>query len=316
MINNKPLLYIILALLPIALVSFTFKDDETNFNLEKKEADESIVIPEEKEATIRILTKGTVEELPLEEYIIGVVAGEMPASFDLEALKAQAVASRTYALYKKTSNNGSYDLTDNTNTQVYIDTGDMQNKWGTDFDKYYNKIKDAVNSTKGEVLTYDGNIIEAFYFAMSAGSTNDSMSVFRENRDYLQSVESIYDNESLRDYSATKSFDHNTIIEKLDLDCQSVTVDDIKKSENGYVQSLSVCSKTFSGTDFRMKLGLRSTNMTIEIGNDIKITTRGYGHGVGMSQYGANGYASNGYTYKDILKHYYYGTDISNIKNV
>ncbi len=316
MINNKPLLYIILALLPIALVSFTFKDDETNFNLEKKEANESIVTPEEKEHTIRILTKGTVETLPLEEYIIGVVAGEMPASFDIEALKAQAVASRTYALYKKTSNNGSYDLTDNTNTQVYIDTGDMQNKWGTDFDKYYNKIKDAVNSTKGEVLTYDGNIIEAFYFAMSAGSTNDAMSVFRENRDYLQSVESIYDNESLRDYSVTKSFDHSTIIEKLDLDCQSVIVDNIKTSENGYVESLSICSKTFSGTDFRMKLGLRSTNMTIEIGNDIKITTRGYGHGVGMSQYGANGYASNGYTYKDILKHYYYGTDISNIKNV
>ena len=324
---NRKLLIIAVSMLPIVVISFVYKNNEANFNLEKN-SDEWVEQPDNEESneehhgdlsreelSIKVLVDDEVVNLALEDYIVGVVAGEMPASFDIEALKAQAVASRSYALYKKSvSKILEYDLTDNTNTQVYLSIPLMKKKWGSDFLKYYDKIKEAVLSTKDEVMTYDGEVIESFYFAMSAGSTEDSASVFSETRDYLQSVYSEYDNDSLRDFERNVTFKLDDFRNKLALECDAVVIDDIDKNESGYVNKISICSKSFKGTDFRKLLGLRSTNFTIDIGEEVSIVTRGYGHGVGMSQYGANGYANHGYTYQDILKHYYTGVEITKLE--
>jgi stage II sporulation protein D len=192
----------------------------------------------------------------------------------------------------------------------------MKNKWGSEFDKYYQKINNAVTETKDEVMTYGGDIIESFYFAMSGGYTQDASTVFNETKEYLQGVESIFDTNSLNGYEVTKEFSKEDFINSLNLNCNNVSVDYINYNESGYVDEISVCGQKISGTKFRFSLGLRSSNFDIELSDTIKITTRGYGHGVGMSQYGANGYASAGYTYVDILKHYYTGVEIQKIKDV
>ena len=327
---NKKLLSIALFLLPITVISFVLKS-ETNFSLEKKEVNvfynkETPKIEVKKvvrtdtinaeEETIRVLINGKVETIPLETYVIGVVAAEMPASFNVEALKAQAVASRSFALYRKQRATGNYDVTDDTRTQVYISTDTMKKRWGNSFDKYYNRISNAVLATKGEVATYNGKIIEALYSAMSGGITQNVSSVWGGSRDYLVSVESKYDNETIKDFKSTRTIDYNTFKSKLSLSCDKIIIDYIKKNESDYISSISVCGKVFSGSDFIWKLSLKSGDADIEVADNIIITTYGFGHGVGMSQYGANGYAEHGYTYEEILKHYYTNIEISDLKVV
>ena len=142
---NKILLVLVVLLTGVTFISFITKSDETNFNLE-----------ENKPIMVKVLKNDEVLSLNLEDYIIGVVSGEMPASFEMEALKAQAVASRSYALYKKNNSDNTYDLTSDINNQVYLTKEEMKDKWQDDYDYYYNKVKDAVDSTKNEVITYNG----------------------------------------------------------------------------------------------------------------------------------------------------------------
>ena len=139
-----------------------------------------------KNIVVKDSVNNKISELELEDYIVGVVASEMPASFNLEALKAQAVAARSYAIYKINNSRGEYDVVTDVSNQSYITIDEMKNKWGNDFNKYYDKVKKAVDSTKGEVLTYNGEVIEAFYFAMSNGYTEDAELVFKEDLDYLK----------------------------------------------------------------------------------------------------------------------------------
>ena len=306
--KNKILFYIAVSLVPIAVISFI--NNKTNFNLGKKVNIPSPII------TVKILYNGEPIELELEEYIKGVVAGEMPALFDMEALKAQAVASRTYALYRKQHDHGEYDLTSDTSSQVYLSDDDLKNKWGSNYTKYLSRIKEAVKNTEGEVLIYEGKIIDALYFSMSSGKTQDVESVFKENLEYLKSTESIYDNNTIAGFETKKEFDKEDIKKILGLECTNITVDDIEHTQSEYVKEITICGKKFDGNEFRHKLSLRSANFTIELDKKVIITTYGYGHGVGMSQYGANGYAKSGMTYTEILKHYYNGVEIRNIKNV
>ena len=320
MITNKKLFLIAVYLVPIVVISFVLKD-ETNFNLDEKIFNNERISKIEgndndTEITIRVLINNNVESIPLEEYIIGVVAGEMPASFDSEALKAQAVASRSYALHKKKLGRGSYDVTADVNSQVYVSLDTMKSMWGSSFDKYYEKIKKAVMDTKGKVITYNGNVIDALYFAMSDGMTQDVTAVFSENLAYLKSVPSEYDNSSIRDFESTRAFDHTTLANRLGLTCSKIVVNSISYNDAEYVDRVVICDKTFSGEQIRNTLGLRSASFKIDISESIVITTYGYGHGVGMSQYGANGYAENGYSYEDIIKHYYKNVEITDIKNV
>lgn len=280
----------------------------------KKETNHSFF---EEENTIKIKTKeNTIEELNIEEYLIGVLAAEMPASFHEEALKAQAVAARSYALYKINNNNGNnYDILTDVTNQSYITKEAMQEKWQEDYEYYLTKITKAVQDTESEVMYYDNEIIEAFYFAMSNGKTEDAAFVFNETLPYIKSVESSWDNDSLNNFIVNTTFSKTNFCEKLSIsNCSNIIINNIKRTSTNRIESLVINNQQFGGTEIRKLLNLRSTDFEISIDeNSVNITTKGYGHGVGMSQYGANGMANAGYNYKDILNYYYNDITINKI---
>ena len=245
---------------------------------------------------------GSVVKLELEEYLIGVVASEMPASFNSEALKAQAIVARTYAL-KRISENKT--LTDTVSTQVYKDNTELKDLWKNDFNKYYSKVKNAVESTKGIVLTYNGAYIDAVYHSTSNGMTEDAIYVWGNNIPYLKSVESKSD-KNVSSYKREVTFTYEKLSNALNTEINKDTTFILERNSSGRVTNVKVNDIEIKGTTFRSLLGLRSTDFTIELASDsVIITTYGYGHGVGMSQYGANSLANMGYSYKSILSHYY-----------
>ena len=254
-------------------------------------------------------SNGSVINLNMTDYLIGVVSSEMPASFNLEALKAQSVLARTYALKAKQTGK---KLTDTVSTQSYIDIDQMKNKWGNSFNTYYNKIKNAVENTNGEYLSYNGNYIEALYHSTNNGKTESSFDVFGNYYPYLISVSSEYD-KNASSYLRTISMPLDTISNKLGLSLNNDSVISILSyTDGGNIKEININGNNFSGKKVRELLGLRSADFDISISdNNANITTRGYGHGVGMSQYGANGMANAGYGYKDILSHYYPGTTLT-----
>lgn len=277
----------------------------TNTDIVNKEVKE--VIPVQNSINVH-RTNGQIISIELEEYIIGVVASEMPASFNIEALKAQSVIARTYALKARESGK---ILTDTVSTQTYIDTNEMSNKWGSSFDTYYNKIKNAVLSTSGEYLSYDGNYIEALYHSTNNGKTESSLDVFGYYYPYLISVNSQYDKYA-SSYLRNINMDIDTFSSKLNIDFNNdSTLEIISYTDGNNIKEINIGGKTFTGINVRELLSLRSADFDIEINeNSVNITTRGFGHGVGMSQYGANGMANNGYNYLNILYHYYPGTTL------
>ena len=254
-------------------------------------------------------SNGSVINLNMTDYLIGVVSSEMPASFNLEALKAQSVLARTYALKAKQTGK---KLTDTVSTQNYIDIDQMKNKWGNSFNTYYNKIKNAVENTNGEYLSYNGNYIEALYHSTNNGKTESSLDVFGNYYPYLISVSSEYD-KNASSYLRTISIPLDTISNKLGLSLSNDSVISILSyTDGGNIKEININGNNFSGKKVRELLSLRSADFDISISdNNANITTRGYGHGVGMSQYGANGMANAGYSYKDILFHYYPGTTLT-----
>lgn len=305
--RNKILLAVVLMMTAILII----------VNLSIKKVTEPIIMEEGKEPiVIRLLDENTNEitNINLEDYIIGVVAAEMPASFELEALKAQAVAARTFAMYKKETRNLDYDLIKGVKDQAYKDNKTLLTQWNVNFFTNYLKIRKAVEETQGQVLTYNGEIINAFYFSMSNGYTENCELVFAQDLPYLNSVSSKWDNESLNNYSYTTTFSKEDFCSSLGISCDKIEIQNITRSEANRVLTITINDQTFKGTEVRSKLGLRSTDFDITINeSDIIITTRGYGHGVGMSQYGANGMAQDGYTYEKIVKYYYQNTEITNL---
>ena len=295
--NNKILLSIIVVLSFILMAVISIKEKTNHFYLSKEP---QITIKNE---------DNTLETLNLNDYLIGVLAAEIPASFHEEALKAQAVASRTYAIYKieHTKNQDYNILTDITN-QAYINNDAMHEKWGSDYSKYYEKIKQAVLTTENQIITFNNETIEAFYFAMSNGYTEDAQNVFSESLPYIQSTESSWDNSSLNNFEVTITLTKQEFCQKLSLaNCDVINITDINR-----IDSLVINNKPFKGTKLRTLLNLRSTDISFEIEDDvIYLTTKGYGHGVGMSQYGANGMAKAGYNYQEILKYYYHNVEIN-----
>ena len=254
-------------------------------------------------------SNGSIINLNMTDYLIGVVSSEMPASFNLEALKAQSVLARTYALKAKQTGK---KLTDTVSTQSYIDIDQMKNKWRNSFNTYYNKIKNAVENTNGEYLSYNGNYIEALYHSTNNGKTESSLDVFGNYYPYLISVSSEYD-KNASNYLRTINMPLDTISNKLGLSLNNDSVISILSyTDGGNIKEININGNNFSGKKVRELLGLRSADFDISISdNNANITTRGYGHGVGMSQYGANGMANAGYSYKDILSHYYPGTTLT-----
>ena len=241
----------------------------------------------------------------------------MPINFDLEALKAQAVASRTYALKRMEYNKDKdYDVVDSIMNQVYLDNDYLHEAWGKNYVKNINKLRTAVNSTIDEYLSYDDKIIDAMFFSTSNGYTEDSGNIFNFTVPYLISVESPWDKEVSSAYKTTKNINLSEFYKKLDIPYnKNLNIEIEKRSSTNRILLLKINNKEFKGTDIYNKLSLKSTDFTIELKGDyVTITTIGYGHGVGMSQYGALGMAKKGYTYEEILKHYYSNTILKKLK--
>ncbi|MBO4245648.1 MAG: stage II sporulation protein D [Bacilli bacterium] len=279
--RNKLLLLVVVVLSPFAVISF-FKSKETNFYLVEKE----------------IYLKDYEKKMPLNDYVIGVVAAEMPALFHEEALKAQSVVARTFALYQM-EHKGYVTLGD----QAYITEEDMHKKWQDKYDIYYQKIKDAVNATGNICIYYQNNLIKAYYFSLSNGSTEDAISVFNESYDYIKPVDTSFDVDN-------KNFIHNYNFNESDfkslLNINSINNIKIVKDEQNYVSKVIIDDHEFSGINIRKILNLKSASFDIsKNNNEILITTYGYGHGVGLSQNGANYLANQGYSYQDIIKYFY-----------
>lgn len=256
-----------------------------------------------------------IETVPLEEYVMGVVAGEMPVSFKEEALKAQAVAARSYIMYKiKHNKKEDYDVVDTVLNQVYIDDDSLKKKWGTKYSVNKEKVEKAVQDTAYQYITYNGEIADALFFSTSSGYTENSQDVFASKVHYLQSVKSDWDKISPV-FSEQTELTYTDFCKKLQITgCDSINVQILDKTQSGRVNKLRVNNKDFTGSQFVKLLSLRSTNFTITIDKTVIITTRGYGHGVGMSQYGAEGMARAGYTYDEIIKYYYTDVKIEKIK--
>lgn len=265
---------------------------------------------------VKRVNKDRIDNIYIEDYVIGVVSGEMPVSFEFEALKAQAVASRSYVLKKIYDNkDSSYDVLDTTLNQVYLDNDDLRDKWKDNYANYINKVIKAVNETSLEYLEYDGKVANTMFFSTSNGYTEDSMVFFSEDIPYLRSVPSSWDSSVNSNFLYSKRISLDEFYRLLGLVYSDrLVIDHVKRSNSNRVVSIMINGKLFSGKDIYDRLKIRSVDFNIVRDNDnVVIETKGFGHGVGMSQYGAHGMAIDGYNYKEILEYYYKGTILKKI---
>lgn len=273
-----------------------------------------------------------VAYMQLEDYLVGVVGAEMPAEFPLEALKAQAVAARTYVV-KRTSAGGIENpphagadvCDDHRHGQAWLPREELKKRWGTvRYYNYYYKVKKAVDETRGQVLTCQGELIDAAYHASCGGRTENAEDVWKYEVPYLKSVPCPYDSDP--DPVQTASFSFEQVDQALGTSLAAVpaagkekAARDIKlveKTDAGRPKVLQIGSRQFRAAAVRDLLGLRSTRFTWNIeGDTVTFTTTGYGHGVGLCQYGAKGMAEHGYNYRIILGHYYSGAEITEMKS-
>ena len=275
---------------------------------------------------VNITKENRIEEVQIEEYVKSVVSGEMLVSFDDEALKAQAIAARTYIAAKRLrpcniANGG--DVCDTTHCQVYINKDVRLEQWGSNAEEYWNKISNAVDNTKGMVLTYNNELVlYPQFFSTSSGMTENAVDVFSNSVPYLVSTESKGE-EIAPKYETEFPFNIPEFVNKITDKYKeaSITSENLKnnieilsRSVAGGIKELRIGKTKVKGLDFRLALGLSSTNFEYVINeNEIVFKCKGYGHGVGMSQWGANVMAKSGADYKDILTHYYTGVEISKL---
>ena len=295
------LLTCLIILIPYLIVNLFIKDDEIKF---KYNNNMSVRVKQE--------DNDEIINVPFEEYIVGVLAGEMPVSFELEALKAQAVAARSYVMKKMEYNKDKeYDVVDTVMNQVYLDNDHLKKAWKDDYTENINKIKTAVLETSNQYLVYDGKVIDAMFFSTSVGFTENSEEVFTSKLPYLRSVSSTWDTISPV-FEVNYTFELKEFYNKLNLDYQDeLILEKVKTTSTGRIKEIKINDVLFTGSEVVNALNLKSNHFTITQDKDkIYITTKGYGHGVGMSQYGAQAMALEGYTYDEILKHYYQGTEI------
>ena len=286
-----------------------------------------------------------IVEMELEEYLVGVVAAEMPANYHQEALKAQAVAARTYAARHLSlfGGNGSQQYpgadicTDYRFSQAWISKDSMKEKWGfIPFFYFYNRINEAVEETKGKVIVYNNKLIDAVYHSNAGGMTEDPYYVWGNRVPYLKSVKSPYDSKKKKNYIYNFNFKLTDVDMKLGTSLEEIVagvqknsesriisfnknniIKTLQKSNSGRIVKIRFGDKIIGGQELRRKLSLPSNLAEFEIrGSKLFCTVKGNGHGVGMSQTGADGFAKNNYNYKEILKHYYQEVEIKNIKEL
>ncbi|PWA11872.1 stage II sporulation protein D [Pueribacillus theae] len=314
------LLTTIVILIP-TLIVLPFSSSEK----QKSDIQTKVAEPEQEEEKIDIpvyrTLKKEVENVPLESYVAGVLSSEMPANFELEALKAQALAARTY-IVKQLLHPAEMNLpegavvTDTPLHQVYLSHDELKELWGKDFQWKYERIQKAVQETKGKILTYDNQPITASFFSTSNGFTENAEDYWENELPYLKSVASPWDKVSPK-FQSSETMPVKAFEEKLgiSLSKEKNTGTIMKRTEGKRIAEIKIGDKTFTGREVREKLELNSTDFSIERkGNTVSIYTKGYGHGVGMSQYGANGMAKEGRKAEEIVAHYYKGIEISNIE--
>lgn len=265
----------------------------------------------------------SIENYPLEEYVRGVIAAEMPTDFELEALKSQAIAARTYIVKRMLDNNFSdvpagAMVSDTVQHQVFLSDDELRKKWGLSYQEKISKLNKAINETSGLVITYQEKPIDALYFSTSNGYTENSEDYWEKEVPYLRSVDSYWDQESPK-FNNTKFVSFEELKSTLGLE-QTVSTSSgdwiklVATTEGNRIKSISFGEKVYSGREIRDLLSLNSSSFTWEIKEDgVLFATKGYGHGVGMSQYGANGMAKEGKTTEQIIKYYYTGVELTNI---
>lgn len=303
--------FVITALIPVSVYLHFGRYEKP-----KPEAEETL--------SVYIKSEDKVVEMSKSQYLKEVVSAEMPANFELEALKAQAVAARSYlearrAEYKRSGtpdeHKGAEMCTDSTHCKAWISEGKRRESWGSEADSNWEKISKAVTETTDEVMTYDGEIISAVFHSTSSGRTENSKDVWGGDKPYLVSVESPGDKVSPK-YKSEKEIslsEFKRIAEENieNVDFSKELVGDTARSEAGGILTISIGGVKIKGTQLRSIYDLRSTNVEISIEDEtVFFDVTGYGHGVGMSQYGANYLAGEGKNYQEILKTYYTGIEI------
>ncbi|MBC7959097.1 MAG: stage II sporulation protein D [Vallitaleaceae bacterium] len=274
------------------------------------------------DVSITIEYKDGKKTVPLEQYLIGVVAAEMPAQFEGEALKAQAIAARTYTM-KRVSDNE--NIVFKSNIQSYYSRSELEVLWGVnDFALNYPKIQRAVEDTKAQVLVYEDELIDAVFHSSSIGTTRSALQVWGQEIPYLQQAQSLQDINAPT-YSHQYSFDYEEVKKKaLKSDDQIILTQElssdlqiIERDTEGYVLQVQLGNKIYTGEAFRKIFGLASSNFSILFKDDtVDIVCKGYGHGVGLSQYGAQAMAQGGATCEEILTHYYFNVKLTTLKEM
>ncbi len=245
--------------------------------------------------------------LDIESYLEGVISSEMSPAFEMEALKAQCVAARTFVVQR------GYEVDDTTNTQVYRDDKQLKDIWKDNYDVYHKKIQQAVQETTGEILTYQGKPISALFFSSSCGKTANAQEYWGNKVPYLVSVDSSWDKQS-EEYEKSITMSKQEFSTALGFQNTVHEIEEPIRYDSGYVKEIRIDRIVFTGREVREKLNLRSSCFTIKENKDnVVITTKGYGHGVGMSQIGAQAMAEKGKSYKQILSHYYPKTKIEKL---
>lgn len=282
---------------------------------------------EEKTVTVFLSAENDAVTLPMTEYLVGAVSAEMPASYHPQALMAQAVACHTYALYRRaqeekspTSSLGGADLSDVPEVhQGYLSEKDRREKWGDDFSQNEEKVRKAVEEAQSQIMTYNDAPICAAFFSVSSGRTESALTVFGDDLPYLQSVASDAD-------TLSPACENTVVFSESEFSDLAKKLGDVsfpedadewiggqKTTDSGFTNEITVGGITVSGNAFREAFGLRSAVFTVSHSESgFRIHTKGYGHLVGMSQYGANAMASDGADYKQILQHYYTGVTLTN----
>ena len=303
-------------------------NDVSNENAEKKAEIENYDYKNYGNIKLLHTKTGEVEEVPIDTYLVNVVSAEMPADFEIEALKAQAVVARTYTIYKiQNKKHDNADICDDSACcQAWVSKEERFARWEESVrESNWQKIEQAVNDTKGKIITYEGKLINAFFHSNSGGKTEIPVNVWGgTGYPYLQVVETSGE-DNYTQYNSEVLLSNEELLEKLKVNYSDISIDfnnndDLKileYTDSGRVKTVKFGNHNISGTETRSLLGLRSTNFEIikENGN-IKFSVKGYGHGVGMSQTGANTLAKEGKSYEDIINHFYIGVVIQDVNNL
>lgn len=293
---------------------------------------ETTIYDYQKYKTIKLFhsVSGQIEELPIDEYLYGVVSSEMPANYEAEALKAQAIVARTYTIHQIMNNSGKHpgaDICDNSSCcQAWISKDERLSKWAPEeAESNWNKIVDVINSTSGKIITYQNKPINAFFHSNSGGKTESSLNIWGGiDYPYLKSVETAGE-EGYTQYSSEAKFTKEELLNKLKEkyeDCeidysQENCIQILEYTTSGRVKTIKFGNKEIAGTEARTILGLRSTNFTFTIsGNEVIFSVIGYGHGVGMSQTGADALAKSGSNCEEIIKHFYTDVEIVEVNSL